>query len=105
MTEILIAVVTALLGLAVWFVKTTKTARDAAVHAAATSEDIMVKTMLVLLRNQLMAAHRNAVSNWEITIEEKNSFHEMHDLYIDLGGKPPASRLINDLDKVKLVVD
>ena len=88
-------------GLLVWFIQESRRAKETAAKTA----NAMDRALLVLIRNQLISAHRTAVKTWEITTAEKQSFREMHDLYITLGGNGPTSHLIDDLERVRLVAD
>ena len=100
-TPIITAVVTAATGLIVWFVQENRKARA----LEAQKEGVLESAMLVLIRNQLVTAHKLAIDSWQITISQKQSYVEMHDLYIKLGGNGPSSHLLEDLGRVKLVAD
>lgn len=88
-------------GLLVWVIQENRKTKA----LEAQKEGVLETAMLVLIRNQLVTAHKLAIDSWSITISQKQSFVEMHDLYIKLGGNGPASRLLDDLNRVKLVTD
>ncbi len=98
---VITAITTAAVGLLVWFIQENRKAQA----LEAQKEGVLETAMLVLIRNQLVMAHKLAIDSWEITISQKQSYVEMHDLYIKLGGNGPASHLLEDLNRVKLVTD
>ena len=98
---VITAIITAAVGLLVWFIQENRKAKA----LEAQKEGVLESAMLVLIRNQLVTAHKLAIDSWQITISQKQSYVEMHDLYIKLGGNGPASHLLEDLNRVKLVTD
>lgn len=116
MAEIFASVVsivcTGLVGLCVWAVQDTKKSRDEARKAreearmaSVTTDMILTKAMLVILRNQMVSAHSRAIREWKITVAEKSSYIEMWRVYRDLGGDGPVIEQIEDLERVKLVAE
>ena len=100
-TPVITAITTALAGLVVWLIQERRKAK-----ALADQKDTVLEAaMLVLIRNQLVLAHKVAIESWTITISQKQSFVEMHDIYVKLGGNGPASHLLEDLARVRLVSD
>lgn len=104
LSEFMPAITTALTAatsLIVWVIQENR--KERALEAQ--KDSVLETALLVLIRNQLVTVHRAAVDSWEITISQKQSYEEMHDLYIRLGGNGPASHLLEDLNRVKLVAD
>lgn len=95
------AAVTAAGGLLVWYIKEARTARIQARQQA----DLISSALVVLIRNQLVMTHRSAIGRSEITIAERQSFREMHKLYVGLGGNGPTSHLAEDIDRLRVIVD
>lgn len=100
-TPAITAVTTALAGLVVWLIQERR--KTKALNEQ--KDGVLEQAMLVLIRDRLVIAHKAAVSKWTITIAEKQSFVELHTMYMALGGNGPASHLLEDLDRVKLVSD
>ena len=101
MPEYINIIITGTVGLAVWFVQETRKTRALRKKADDTTE----KIVFVLLRDRLVAAHKRIIEDWRVTTSELQSFREMHQLYIEAGGNGPASHLIEDIERVKLVAD
>lgn len=95
------AVVTAAGSAILWLMKERKREQSDMKN----QENLILTAMLVLLRNQLVTAHRVAITNSEITISEKQSFLETHQLYTRLGGNGPASHLTDDIAKLRVIPD
>ena len=98
---VITAVTTATVGLVVWFIQENR--KDRALEER--RDSVLEAAMLVLIRNQLVTAHKVAIDVGLITISQKQSFIEMHDLYLKLGGNGPSSHLLDDLNRVKLTSD
>lgn len=95
------AVVTAAGSALLWLLKERKRDHDSVKN----QENLIVASMLVLLRNQLVTAHKLAIKNSIITISEKQSFLETHQLYKNLGGNGPTSHLVEDISRLRVVAD
>lgn len=104
-SSVIAAVVTAVITAAgsalLWLLKERKRDRDAVKN----QENLIVASMLVLLRNQLVTAHKLAITNCVITISEKQSFLETHLLYKNLGGNGPTAHLVEDIGRLHVVAD
>ena len=101
MPEYVNIIITGAVGLAVWFIQETRKSHALRKKADDTTE----KIVFVLLRDRLVAAHKRIIEDWSVTTSELQSFREMHQLYIEAGGNGPASHLIEDIERVKLVAD
>lgn len=77
--------------------KTLKISRD--------TDALMNRGLTVLLRNQLISAHRRANDSRSMSVTERQSYHEMHDLYTGLGGNGMASHLNRDVATMAIVHD
>ena len=100
-TPAITAITTALAGLVVWLIQERRKAKALADQ----KDSVLEQAMLVLIRNQLVIAHKAAFETLSITISQRQSFVEMHDIYVKLGGNGPASHLLEDLTHVRLVPD
>lgn len=100
-TPLITTVATAIVGLLVWFVQEKR--KEKALMAM--KEDILQAALIVLIRNQLVNAHRTAIDMGALTTSQKQSFVEMFDLYIKLGGNGSTSHLLDDINRVQLVAD
>lgn len=101
MPEYVNIIITGVVGLAVWLVQEHRKERALRRKDKSTTE----KIVFVLLRDRLVAEHKRIISEWSVTRSELQSFREMYDLYIEAGGNGPASHLIDDIKRVKLVSD
>ena len=94
-------IITGLVSILVWYVKERRREAKLAREGGTTIE----QALLALIRNKMVERHTTYIKKWEITTAEKQSFQELHQMYIKLGGNGPTSHLIDDLDRVRLVVD
>ena len=101
MPEYVNIIITGAVGLAVWFIQESRKSRALRKKVDDTTE----KIVFVLLRDRLVAEHKRVIKAYSITVAELQSFREMHQLYIEAGGNGPASHLIEDIERVKLVAD
>ena len=99
MPEYVNIIITGTVGLVVWFIQESRKTRALRKKADDTTE----KIVFVLLRDRLVVEHKRIIASWRITTAELQSFREMHQLYIEAGGNGPASHLIEDIERVKLV--
>ena len=101
MPEYINIIITGAVGLTVWLIQEHRKTRALRKKADDTTE----KIVFVLLRDRLVAAHKRIIEDWSVTTSELQSFREMHQLYIEAGGHGPASHLIEDIERVKLVAN
>ena len=101
MPEYVNIIITGAVGLAVWFIQESRKSRALRKKA----DDTIEKIVFALLRARLVAEHKRIIASWRITTSELQSFREMHQLYLEAGGNGPASHLIEDIERVKLVSD
>lgn len=94
---------TGIVGFATWALKEVRKSRDIASQRHNEDMEILKRAMVNMTRRDMIVAHRNAVTDQEITMFEKNNFLEMHASYIELGGNSVASHFIDDVRQVKLV--
>ena len=101
MPEYINIIITGIVGLVVSFIQEARKTHALRKKANDTTE----KIVFVLLRDRLIAAHKRIIEDWSVTTSELQSFREMHQLYIEAGGNGPASHLIEDIERVKLVAN
>lgn len=101
MPEYVNIIITGTVGLAVWLIQEHRKTRALRSKQSTATE----KIVFVLLRDRLVVEHKRIIASWKITTAELQSFREMHQLYIEAGGNGPASHLIEDIERVKLVSD
>lgn len=98
MESIIATGATAAFGLIVWLIKENhRTRKEAAVN-----QSTIERSVLSLIRSQMVAVHTTAIAEWEITTAQMQAFREMHVMYTELGGNGAASHLLEDLQRVKL---
>ena len=100
-TSITTMVATTLAGLVVWFIQEARKTKALGKR----QNDFLTTAILVLLRSQLVATHRSAIERSQITIAERQSFIETHQLYTSLGGNGPTTYLIDDIKRLHVVAD
>lgn len=100
-TSITTMVATATTGLIVWFIQEARKTRA----LGRKQNDFLTSAILVLLRSQLVATHRSAIERSKISIAERQSFFETHQLYTSLGGNGPTTYLIDDIKRLHVVAD
>lgn len=99
------ALVTAMGGLLAWFLKEQYDAKRQMIAARAATgalEHTVLTTVTMILKNQLVAAHRSAVSEHCISITERDTFLETYAMYKELQGRPALTHLHEDILKLPL---
>lgn len=96
---VLSSLVTALFGIILWYMKDRGRKRELTKGEMRS----MKMAILSMLRNKIVEKHSETVERWSITTAELQSFREMHQIYVDMGGNGPASHLLDDVERVKLV--
>lgn len=102
---VITAVTTALLGLVVWMIKDTRTAKRTAKETADGTTALLREGLQVILREQLVKAHATILKQGHVTASQRASFVETDSLYVRLGGNGPTSHLTEDLARFRIVAD
>lgn len=102
---VITAVVTALLGLVVWMVKDSHTAKRTTKESADGTTALLREGLQVILREQLVKAHATILRQGYVTASQRASFVETDSLYVRLGGNGPTSHLTEDLARFNIFAD
>lgn len=88
-----VAVVTGLVGLAVWSAKNFKKTKDKAEEI----DEVVHTGLRELFKSAIVDIHRNATERGEITIYEFGVFKNLVSLYVKLGGNGVVDHLTADI--------
>ena len=97
-TSAMPALVTALGGLLAWFLKEQHDAK----RRVDDVEETLIISVTMILKNQLVAAHRSALTARCISITERDTFLQTFNMYEVLQGKPSLSHLHDDILRLPL---